>query len=135
MTGSRVFQIQTTAVSMQSCVARSGQDNQPHHEEPCHKLATVVAFSAGAGVPVPLQVSRSKIIVSNLGKVLVGPKAFPGRKLMSDLSLIMDERRRLCEVLVSFCYLPRLTLVGFFLENFIMYFNSTKYYFGTIGKY
>lgn len=119
----------------QSRMGHSGQDNQPHHVEPCHKLATVVAFSAGAGVPVPLQVSWNKIIVSKLGKVLVGLKAFPGRKLMSDLSLITDERRWLCEVLVSFCYLPRLTLVGFFLENFIMHFNSTKYYFGTIGKY
>lgn len=120
----------------QSRVAHSGQDSQPHYVEPCHKLATVVAFSAGAWVPVPLQVLWSKIIVSKLGKVLVGPKAFPGHKLMSDLSLIGDERRRLCKVLVSFCYLPRLTLVVFFfLENFIMYFNSKKYYFGTIGKY
>lgn len=98
----------------QSRVAHSGQDSQPHFVEHCHKLATVIAFSAGAGVPVPLQVSWSKIIVSKLGKVLVGPKAFPGRKLMSDLSLIADERRRLCKVLVSFCYLPRLTLVVFF---------------------
>lgn len=96
----------------QSRVAHSGQDIQPLHVEPCHKLATVAAFSAGAGVPVPLQVSWSKIIVSKLRKVLVGPKTFPGRKLMSDLSLITNERRWLCEVLVSFCYLPR--LVDFF---------------------
>lgn len=53
---------------------------------------------------------------------------------MSDFSLIVDERRSLCKALVSFSYLLGRDCCFLFPENFIMYFNSKKYYFGTMGE-
>lgn len=75
LTGPRVFpwstkvHSQTAAVNVWPTVARtvSLTDVESHH-----KLATVIALSAGARVPLP----QHETTASKLGKVLVRPEAF-----------------------------------------------------------